>query len=133
MKHIGTKEKLLDISMLLGAAIAILISAFMGFMQNCESMPEKTFRLHIMANSDSLYDQRIKLMLRDDILKKFGELFSDCGSKQEAKRLAESRLEEIEQEANDFLASKGISCTAECSVGISGFPTRKYGDYTRSE
>ena len=130
MRTISTRERIADISMLLGAATAILISAFIAFMNNCDSMPEKAFRLHILANSDSAYDQRIKLMLRDDILGKFGDIFSDCGSKTQAKRLAQSSLSEIEEEANSFLLSKGVREKAVCTVGTSYFPTRKYSDYT---
>ncbi|MBQ3843157.1 MAG: stage II sporulation protein R [Ruminiclostridium sp.] len=124
------KEKLLDISMLLGTAAAVLISAFAGFAKECDEMKERTFRLHILANSDSAYDQRIKYELRDHIVDELGTVFSSCETKDETKALAQRNLPYIEQRANEFLQSRGCEYTAVCTVCEDEFPTRVYEDYT---
>ena len=124
------KEKIIDISMLLGTAIAIITALFAGFAKECDELRGSTFRLHIIANSDSIRDQQIKYALRDYIISDLGGIFSSCSSKDETKALAERNLGYIEQRANEFLAEKGIEQTARCSVENAEFPTRVYEDFT---
>ena len=125
-----SKEKILDISMLLGTAAAVIISSFAGFARECDELRESTFRLHILANSDSEADQRVKYALRDYMQAELGELFASCGSKDEAVARAESELSYIGQRANEYLQSVGCTYTAVCTVGNDEFPTRVYGDVT---
>ena len=124
------KEKLIDISMLLGTAAAVLISAFAGFANECDEVKEKTFRLHIIANSDSEYDQRIKYELRDRIADELGAVFGSCTTKEQTKALAQRNLPYIEQRADEFLQSRGCPYTAVCEVCEDEFPTRVYADFT---
>lgn len=125
-----TKEKLIDISMLLGTAAAVLISAFAGFAKECDEARDSTFRLHILANSDSVQDQRIKYELRDHIIGDLGAIFTSCATKEETKALAERNLGYIELRANEFLEERGCGYTAVCEVCEDEFPTRVYADRT---
>lgn len=122
--------KTLDIAMLLGAAAAILLAVFMDFTAQCEELQDTAFRLHILANSDSAFDQRIKYELRDYIIDELGYIFGEADSKDRAKLLATRNLKLINERANLFLKEKGCNYTAYCMVGKSDFNTRKYGDYT---
>lgn len=124
------KEKLLDISMLIGAAIAIITAIYAGFIRECDELRENTFRLHILANSDSLYDQRVKYALRDHLTEELGEIFLSCETKEQSKAAAERNLTYIEQRANEFLQSRGCGYEAVCSVERIDFPTRMYGEVT---
>ena len=38
---------------------AILTALFAGFAKDCDELRKSTFRLHILANSDSEHDQRV--------------------------------------------------------------------------
>lgn len=124
------KEKLIDISMLLGTAIAVFLALFAGFAKECDELRESTFRLHILANSDSAEDQRIKYALRDYILDDLGEVFASCKTKDAAKELAERNSAYIEQRADEFLERMGCTYTVKCSVENTEFPTRVYADTT---
>ncbi len=125
-----SKEKILDISMLLGTAIAIIAALFANFAKQCDELYESTFRLHILANSDSIEDQRIKYALRDYILSDLGTIFEACETSEETKALAERNLPYIEECANEYLHSIGCSYKARCTVGKTHFPTRVYKDVT---
>lgn len=125
-----SKEKLIDISMLLGTAAAVLISAFAGFVKECDAVHDSTFRLHILANSDSVQDQRIKYALRDHIIDDLGTIFTSCSTKDETKALAQRNLPYIELRANEFLEEQGCGYTAVCEVCEDEFPTRVYADRT---
>ena len=65
MKNIWRK------SLVCGFVISVLCS-FINFSGKCDSISSKVFRLHIIANSDSVEDQSLKLRVRDRILKDYG-------------------------------------------------------------
>lgn len=125
-----SREKYIDIALLLGTAFAILTALFAKFAGECDALYESTFRLHIIANSDSEEDQKIKYALRDYILTDLGGIFEGCDSAAEARAAAELGQPYITSMANQFLASRGCTYTAAVTAGISDFPTRVYGDYT---
>lgn len=122
--------KLLDISMLIAATIAIILSAAFDFTRSCEKIRESAFRLHILANSDSAQDQRVKYALRDYIINDLGYIFASCPTKTAAKESARRNLSFIEERANEFLLLQGCPYTASCKIERVSFPTRMYGSYT---
>lgn len=124
------KEKLLTIAMLLGTTAAIIAAAFGSFVKNAEEMPQKLFRLHILANSDSEADQQLKYMLRDYLLDDFSEIFDGCSDAEEAKQAAKAHTAEIAEKARLFLDSQGCSLPVSVSVENVYFTTRTYGDLT---
>ncbi len=124
-----TKEKILTISMLLGAAAAILFGGFGEFARQCEEMPQKLFRLHIPANSDSVEDQKLKYDLRDYILDYMQDVFAGCSTAEEAKEAAKANLPQITQKAQEFVNSQGVDETVSVSVENMYFTTRRYGSY----
>ncbi len=123
-------EKTLDIALLTGAAIAIFISGIWSFVKNCEEMQDKAFRLHILANSDSVSDQQLKYEVRDYILSDLSYIFDSCDTKDETMRLAQRNIGLITDKINDYLKLDGCDYRAVCTVEKCSFGTRKYGDYT---
>ncbi|MDE7280277.1 MAG: stage II sporulation protein R, partial [Ruminiclostridium sp.] len=122
--------RILTLSMLFGAAAAVLFGSFSVFARECEEMPEKLFRLHILANSDSEEDQRLKYALRDYLLTDMEEIFADCGSAEEAKEAARKNLALITEKSQQFVYDKGYDYTITASVENVYFTTRQYGGFT---
>ncbi len=91
---------------------------------------DDTVRLHILAVSDSEYDQRIKLELRDEILGRFGAELSAFEGADEASVALSARLEEIERFANEELAERGYPERATASIGTEWYETRDYGEFS---
>ena len=125
-----TKERILTLSMLFGAAAAVLFGSFSVFAKDCEEMPDKLFRLHILANSDSEEDQRLKYELRDYLLTDMEEIFADCASAAEAKEAARKNLVLITEKSQQFVYDKGYDYTVTASVENVYFTTRQYGGFT---
>lgn len=126
-----------DIVMALGIAAALLLSGFRGFAAQCESVQSEVLRLHIPANSDSEYDQSIKLRLRDYVLEEYGSRLACESDVQQAIAQTKALLPEIEQACNDFLAAEGAPYGATAELCEMHFNTRVYdnvtlpaGDYT---
>ncbi len=119
-----------DIVMTLGIAAALLLSGFRGFAADCESVQSEVLRLHIPANSDSEYDQDIKLRLRDYILEEYSSRLaceSDIG---QAIAQTEALLPEIEASCNEFLAAEGAPYSATAELCNMHFNTRVYDNVT---
>ena len=58
-----------EISVLMGLVVAIIFSFCSQDVKAAKEIRQNTLRLHIIANSNSEYDQQTKLAVRDEILK----------------------------------------------------------------
>ncbi len=123
-------EKILDISLIIGALIAMIFAIAADFTADCEEKQDKAFRLHIIANSDSAYDQKVKYDLRDYILSDLSFIFNSCETKAQTVKAAEKSLPLINERVNCYLDDRDYGFTASCSVEKCSFGTRKYGGYT---
>ncbi len=84
-------------------------------------------RLHVIANSDSVYDQEVKFQVRDEILNLLSDVMKDAASKEEAMKDIRMVLPQIEEECNAVLKNY-TTYTASASLEKADFPTRRYGD-----
>lgn len=124
------KTRLSDISMLMGAVVAVVMAAFGAFSRECEALEPALLRLHIMANSDSAEDQTLKLELRDHMLGIFIEDFKDAQSIDEAKAIASEKTVEYSAKATEFVHSKGFDYDVTAKPVEMYFNTREYDEYT---
>ena len=91
---------------------------------------EDTVRLHILANSDSQTDQAIKLVLRDEILKKYGKDLSVFENAQEAQDELSKKLTEIKDFSNEILASLGYNANTTVTLENEWYDTRDYESFS---
>ena len=89
---------------------------YAGGMQ--ESISESVTRLHIVANSNSAYDQKVKLDVRDNIIKKV-EINKDN---------IENVLPETEKMVNEYLNEIDAPYGAKVEYKETYFPTKIYGN-----
>jgi len=90
---------------------------------------ENIIRLHVIANSDSDADQKVKLLIRDEILKAF-KPYTVSSCKTEAEAYLKTHLLDAEEIANQVLKENGFTYTAHAEYGIYEFPLRTYGNVT---
>ena len=121
------KEHILTLSMLAGAAAAVLLGSFSVFAEQCRELPDRLFRLHILANSDSDEDQQLKYDLRDFIMEDMEQVFIGCSTADEAREAAKAALPEITAKAQQFVQDKGYDYPVTLSVENIYFTTRSYG------
>jgi len=120
----------LDIIMAVGASLAVLLGSFRGFAKECDEIPQEVLRLHIPANSDSEYDQQLKLMVRDHVLEEFGTRLSGSDSLAEAQQQVSVLLPEIEESCCRFLQEHGADYGASAELTQMYFTTRQYDNVT---
>lgn len=124
-----SKLKQIKISVLCGLIVAIFVS-LSAFQADCTKIREKTFRLHIIANSNSKLDQEIKLVVRDEILNLTKQMYANCENDEQAKAVTVENLKQIKALANKTLSEAGFNYTAEVMVGTVLFNTREYENFT---
>ena len=123
------KERILTLSMLAGAAAAVLLGSFSVFARQCEELPDRLFRLHILANSDSDEDQQLKYDLRDYLIEDMDKVFLGCSTAEEAEEAAKAALPLLTEKAQQFVYDRGCDYTVTLSVENTFFTTRSYGSY----
>ena len=93
-----------------------------------EGIYEKTIRLHVLANSDSEEDQKLKLQVRDQVLAYVSPYLEDCPSKEESARILKELLPEIEETAREVLRKEGAGEEVSVALSEEFYPTRTYGE-----
>jgi stage II sporulation protein R len=83
-------------------------------------------RLHIIANSDTEYDQNVKLAVRDSIIVAQKRIFPDGVPK----NLTYEQRELLTQAAEGVLRNKDVGYGAKVETGKFYFPTKKYENIT---
>ncbi len=101
-------------------------------LESSEALAERIspdiLRFHVLADSDSSEDQRLKLGVRDLVIDYIRPLLGDEASKEETVALVSSRQQEIESLAHDYLLSQGKDCPVSLTLTRDYFPTKAYGD-----
>lgn len=88
----------------------------------------KVVRFHVLANSDSDEDQALKLKVRDQVLKEYGELLSACESKEETLAALSAAKEEICKTAQKEVIAQGYDYPVSVSLVREEFPFKRYDD-----
>lgn len=87
-------------------------------------------RLHILANSDSILDQQVKLKVRDAILHYITPYLIAARSKSEAQEIVDAHREAIITVADGVLKANGLHYASSLMVGRFSFPEKTYGSLT---
>lgn len=122
-------RKNVELGVLLGLICAIALS-FSRFEVRCDELRQNVLRLHIIANSDEPCDQKLKLAVRDEILKSSVDIFKDCSDVASACEIAQTQLDNISAIANNVIKENGFDYAADVSVGDAYFDTREYDNFT---
>lgn len=119
----------------------VLIWFNLSVSQPQNTLEDKLFRLHILANSDSIEDQALKLAVRDEILPLVKERFdalnlAEFRGSTEAEKAADAARKWtgiLSDAAQQAVYRHGSTQTAAVMVGYEHFPDRVYGDYSVPE
>ncbi|MBR3754251.1 MAG: stage II sporulation protein R [Clostridia bacterium] len=118
----------------LAVCLVTVIGAFVlsiaPFAKSCENIRRDVLRLHIVADSDSQTDQGLKLLVRDEVLKKGGEIFDGTVTAAEAERIITPKTDELKAAAESILRQNGCNNSVEITVGEEYFATRCYENFT---
>lgn len=114
-------------------AICILLCALCILIIPTEaeaSIYDNTVRLHILAPSDSIEDQNLKLQIRDFILEKYGTLIDGVKSSEEAEEKLRGELESIKSDCESLINSLGYDYSVNAELSEEWFCTREYQNFS---
>lgn len=124
-----SKTKLFNLA-LVSALIFCMIFSMVGFTDSCEEMHENIIRIRIIANSDSDYDQALKIKIRDSVLKASKEIYKDSDSYDLAVDATEDNLDNFLSVAQNTVYESGFDYKVSVDFRKEFFETRVYDDFT---
>ena len=98
--------------------------------QTQKTLAEEVFRFHVIAESNSVKDQRIKLHVRDTVLSYMKSQMPETERKsaQLTKDWVKKHQKELVKTADEVLKKEGVSYRAQAKVTSCYFPDKRYGD-----
>lgn len=108
--------------------IYIFISAFFYVTAISNDLENSIFRLHVIANSDSVEDQNLKYIVRDNLISYMNELSANAKTKEEAIEIAKEHTDEFYNIAKKTIIDNGYNYDVTVEIGNFDFPTKHYGD-----
>lgn len=89
-------------------------------------LPEETIRLRVLANSNSIEDQRIKMEVAKKVKENLSEILNDVVDIKDARMKIINNLDEIEKDVKDTLQKNDTSLNYQVNFGKNYFPSKNY-------
>ena len=106
----------------------ILTSAFSYSTAVSNNLSNEVFRLHVIANSDSEYDQNLKYIVRDNLINYMNTIAKNANSKEDVIKIANEHTNEFKKIAEETVRNYGANYAVNVEIGNFYFPTKSYGD-----
>lgn len=118
-----------------GIVIAFGMIAIIGMYQYkqeqlVEGLSSKILRFHVLANSDSVEDQELKLKVRDAVGVYMQQELAGVTQMEETEKIVLENLGNIEETAERVMAEEGYTYSAKATLAQVDFPEKIYGSYT---
>ena len=94
---------------------------------------DKLIRFHVIANSDSDKDQKLKLKVRDAVISKVSQMMDKADTKEEAFDILKKQKDSIKNTAQEILKKEGVIQKVKVHFVQEKFPEKTYGQYTFPE
>lgn len=126
----GRIMKKFKLFLMLALCVAALFSVVKGAVRTEQTSVDfkNVLRMHILANSDSELDQKIKLAVRDAVLDFEIEETSAAVAEtaEQAEKILREKLDLLIERAREVLSAFGVSYGVRVEFGSFGFPERNY-------
>lgn len=113
--------------------VLILIGCFMiinvWYTKGQGELSSSVLRLHVLANSDSIADQALKLAVKNEVVEYIRAEFNEIDELEKAKAKAEERIPQIQAQAEAIIKQEGYNYPVQVTVGNYEFPTKSYGNF----
>lgn len=120
--------KRLEAALILATMLLFTYAAAAGAQQ--QEISDKVLRLHVVANSDSDEDQRVKLCVRDRVLEVCEPLLAEAKTQEEVRAALGTHLQEIVNAAQLELWRQGADDGATAQLREEYYPTRDYETFS---
>ena len=112
--------------------ILIISILILGYMLNKSDstevmIPDEAIRFRVVANSNTIYDQNVKIQVRNEVQNKVLELIENT------RKIILEHKEELSKIVNDKLKNIGYNKKYTINYGYNYFPKKKYKGITYKE
>lgn len=107
--------------------IVISLYVFIGNVFATKNIiPDEAIRIRVIANSNSEYDQNIKLKVKDSIEYDIYNLLKNTESISEARVKINDNLDKLDYNINNLLKKENYEFTANINYGLNYFPEKEF-------
>ncbi|MDR1629991.1 MAG: stage II sporulation protein R [Oscillospiraceae bacterium] len=124
-----SKLKARDVAAIVGVITFALVNIF-SFAAKCADIRQEVLRLHVIANSDSEFDQSMKLAVRDAVLTAGAEVFDGSVTAADAAEKISPQIETLTVAAKQVIQSYGCDYPVRIQIAEEYFDTRVYETVT---
>lgn len=129
------KLKTWEVALMFGILVAIVTGSWLCREQ--QELADRVIRFHVIANSDSLEDQELKLAVRDRVLDRAEEIYPENATLPQAQEALEGHLNVLAAAGREVVEERGYDYPVSASLENCWFPTKEYegfalpaGNYT---
>ena len=127
MKNDTNRLKPLEIALLLALAVTLLWGS--ESLHRQDALAQKVIRLHVLANSDTEADQRLKLQVRDRVLDYTSAVLRSATDMADAQARLHHALPQIETLAAGEIDRQGYDYAVSVRLEETEFPLKEYDGF----
>lgn len=117
--------------------ICVILLIVIMFISNTKAssklIPDEAIRFRVIANSDSEYDQKIKLIVKEKVEKELYTLLKNTRGIDNAREIIKSNVGIIDSIINKILIENNYDKSYSVNYGMNYFPKKEYKGVTYSE
>ncbi|MBR3325551.1 MAG: stage II sporulation protein R [Clostridia bacterium] len=113
-------------------SVLLLLFIFFSIKSYADSvisdLSSNILRFHVIANSDSEDDQKLKYQVRDSLINYMNSINSNSNSKDNTILTVQEHIDDFKNIAQQIVKDSGFNYCVDVELGNCFFPTKKYGD-----
>lgn len=112
-----------------GVTLVLLLLAFTGVFYAWQQHTVRhtdMIRLHVVANSNTFYDQDLKYRVKDRMVSATADFLGRTASLPEARAVLDTELKRIEEIARQEIRDQGFNYPVQVEKGVYYFPFKSY-------
>ena len=118
---------------LLLLSIISFIYIGLNYKEDDNIIPDEAIRFRVVANSNTVYDQNIKLQVRNTVQNEIFKLIKDSKSIDETRKILKEHQKELYDVTNNKLKELDYNKEFKIKYGFNHFPKKKYKGVTYKE
>ena len=118
---------------LLLLSIISFIYIGLNYKEDDNIIPDEAIRFRVVANSNTVYDQNIKLQVRNTVQNEIFKLIKDSKSIDETRKILKEHQKELYDVTNNKLKELDYNKDFKIKYGFNHFPKKKYKGVTYKE
>ena len=116
-----------ELALMLGVTLALILGAWLGGEQR--ALADQVVRLHVIANSDSVADQALNLVLRDVVFSRAEALYPPHATLDQARAALADHLDELAAAGQAVVDAHGGTDRVTAQLTRCWFPTKTYDGF----